>query len=121
MTTIFLESALMQRVEDAATAQTIQPEALIDAAVRTYLRQLDRERIKAEAQAFQTLHATLVQQYLGQYVAIYNKQLVDHDPEMEALHSRIRQKYGSQPVLLRRVELQPERELTFRSPRIERR
>lgn len=109
----------MQRVQEAATTQTIQPEQLIDRAVRAYLRQLDRERIKAEAQAFQSQHAELVRNYLGQFVAIYNGHLVDHDPDFEALHGRIRQKFGQQPVLLRQVEIQPERELVFRSPRLE--
>lgn len=119
MSTIVLEPTLMQRVQEAATTQTIPPEQLIDRAVRTYLRQLDRERIKIEAQAFQVQHAEIAKSYLGQYVAIYNRQLVDHDAEFEALHARIRQKYGQQPVLLRRVEAVPERELVFRSPRLE--
>lgn len=109
----------MQRVHEAATTQTIQPEQLIDAAVRAYLRQLDRARIKAEVQTFQAQHADLLGSYFGEYVAMYNGQLVDHDADFEALHTRIRHKYGNQPVLLRRVEQQPTRELVFRSPHME--
>ncbi len=69
--------------------------------------------------AYERLHAQLLVQCFGEHIAIYNGQVVDHDPKFERLHVRIRQKYGNQPVLLRRVEPQPERELMFRSPRME--
>jgi len=36
---------------------------------------------------------------------------------IKLLHSRIRQRFGRQPVLLRCVEAGPERVLVFRSPR----
>lgn len=110
----------MQQVEQVAAEQTATPDQIIEAAVRAYLRQLDRVRIKAEAEAYQALHAELVQQYLHQYVAIYNRQLVDHDEDFQQLHARIRQRFGQQPVLLRRVETQAERYLSFPSTQLER-
>ena len=67
---ISIEPTLMRRVEVAATSQTVEPEALIESAVRAYLRQLDRQRIKAEAQAFQAQHTSFIDRYLGEYVAI---------------------------------------------------
>lgn len=66
------------------------------------------------------MHAELAEKYLGQYVAIHNGKVVDHDKDFHSLHSRIRQRFGRQPVLLRRVEAEPERVLAFRSPRLER-
>jgi hypothetical protein len=119
LSTVTLQPALMQQVEEVAAAQTMPPEQLIETAVRTYLRQIEREQIKQEAQAYQQMHGSLVQQYLHQYVAIYNRQLVDHDFDFETLHARIRQRFGRQPVLLRRVEQRTERELLFRSPHLE--
>ena len=79
-----------------------------------------REKIRAEAEAFRSMHAKLAEKYLGQYVAIHNREIVDHDEDFQVLHTRIRQRFGSQPVLLRLVEAEPERVLTFRSPRLER-
>ena len=37
-----------------------------------------------------------------------------------ALHRRIRKRFGRTAILLRRVDSEPERVLTFRSPRFER-
>ena len=45
--------------------------------------------------------------------AIHNGKVVDHDQDFQSLHSRIRQRFGRQPVLLRRVEAEPERVWTF--------
>jgi len=78
-----------------------------------------RKRIRAEARAFRAMHDRLVKEYLAKYVAIHDGAVVDHDEDFQALHARIRQKYGRQPVLLRRVEPEPERVLTFRSPSVE--
>jgi len=98
----------------------VMPDELLETAVRAYLRQVEREQIETEAAAFRVMHDELRRQFLGQYVAIYRGEVVDHDLDFQLLHSRIRQRYGRQPVLLRRVEIEPERAMTFRSPRFER-
>lgn len=120
MSTITLQPPLMEELEQVATEQAMNPAELLETAVRTYLRQLEREKIKAEAEAFRSLHPKLVQKYLGQYVAIHNGKVVDHDEGFQPLHGRIRRQFGRQAVLLRRVETEPERVWTFRSPRFER-
>ena len=115
-----LQPELMKQLEQIAVEQEVKPEELLETAVRAYLRQIERETIKAEADAFRSMHAELVTEYLGQYVAIHNGQVVDHDKDFQSLHNRVRQRFGHRPVLLRRVEAEPERVLTFRSPRLER-
>ncbi len=55
--------------------------------------------------AFETMHPRLLAQYEGQYVALYDGQLVDHDSDENALLDRIFARYGDdapwivQPVL----------------------
>ena len=120
MATINLRPELIKRLEDAAAEQSVMLEDLLESAIQTYLRSMEREKIKAKAQAFRSMHAELTKKYLGQYVAIHNARVVDHDENFESLHSRIRQRFGRQPVLLRRVEAEPQRTLLFRSPRLER-
>lgn len=105
MSTIALQSELMEQLEQVAASRAVVPEELLESAVRAYLRQLEREKIKAEADAFRSMHAELVEKYPRQYVAIHNGQVVDHDQDFQSLHTRIRQRFGRQPVLLRRVEL----------------
>ncbi len=83
-------------------------------------RQLERNKIKAEVKVFQAMHAELVKQYWGEYVALHNGQVVDHDPQFEALHGRIRERFGPKPILLRQVTTETERILTMRSPHLER-
>ena len=119
MSTITLEPTLMQQLQQVAAEKTTSPDELLEAAVRTYLRQLEREKIRTEAAAYRSLHPTLIIDYLGQYVAIHNSRLVDHDGDFQALHMRVRQRFGNQAVLIRQVEGDPERELVFRSPHLE--
>ncbi len=120
MPTITLQPQLIEQLKQIAAEQAVRPEELLETAVRTYLRQLEREKIQAEAEAFHSMHAELAGKYLGQYVAIHSGKVVDHDEDFQSLHSRIRQRFGRQPVLLRRVEAEPERVLVFRSPQLER-
>jgi hypothetical protein len=119
MLMLTLQPELMEQLESVAIERSVMPDELLEAAVRAYLRQVEREQIKAEAAAFRAKYDKLRRQFIGQYVAIYRGEVVDHDPDFQALHSRIRQRYGRQPVLLRRVEREPERTLVFRSPRFE--
>ena len=120
MPTITLSPQLMNELIQVAANRAVRPEELVENALRVYLRQLDHEKIKAEAEAFRKMHAALVGQHLGQYVAIHQGQLVDHDADFQALHHRIRQQFGRQSILLRQVTTEPERVLTVRSPRLER-
>ena len=120
MPTVTLQPELVEQLQQVASEQAVMPEELLETAVRTYLRQLEREKIKVEAEAFRSMHAELAEKYLGQYVAIHNGKMVDHDEDFQSLHTRIRQRFSRQAVLLRRVEAEPERVLVFRSPRLER-
>ena len=76
--------------------------------------------MKKEIAAYQNIHSHLVQEYLGQYVAIYQGELVDHDPDPVSLHRRVIRKYPDQVVLSRKVQTDPEPVLYMRSPRLER-
>ena len=117
MSTVILQPELMEQLEQVAAEQAVMPEEVLETAVRTYLRQIEREKIKAEAEALRSMHPELAEKYLSQYVAIHHGKVVDYDQDFQSLHSRIRQRFGRQPVLLRRVEAEPERVLVFRSPR----
>lgn len=120
MSTITVQAQLVEQLEQAASERSMMPEELLETALRDYLRQLDRDKIKTEAEAFRDLHSALLKEYPGQYVAIHNGELVDHDEDFQALHRRVRQRFGRQPVLLRQVGPEPERVWTFRSPQFER-
>lgn len=77
----------------------------------------DEQRIAREERAYEAMRDELISQYAGQYVAIYNGLLIDHDPSEIALLQRLNQDYPHQIVLMRKVQPLPEPVLRFRSPR----
>lgn len=77
-----------------------------------------RDDMQREESHYRRLHAELVKQYLGLYVAIYQGQVVDHDQELAAIADRLRQTHPDETVFVRKVELQPERLIRARSPRL---
>jgi hypothetical protein len=86
MTTITLPSQLMDELNQVAANQAAPPEKLVEEAVRTYLRQLERKKIREEVKAFEMMPPKLVKQYLGQFIAVHNRQVVDHDENFQMLH-----------------------------------
>jgi hypothetical protein len=71
----------------------------------------------AQAAAFEGQQKEL-QQYLGEYVAFHQGELVDRDPDRRALSRRIRTNYPGQIVLIRQVTAQPVPPLRLGSPRL---
>lgn len=119
MEAILLQPQLMEQVMLVASQESMRPDELVEGAVRDYLRGLQRKKIEAEVQAFDRMHRELVETYLSQYVAIHRGQLIDHAQDFQTLHRRIRQRFGNETILIRRVEPTSESELVFRSPRFE--
>lgn len=86
----------------------------------TYPVNPNREAMKKEIAAYEKMHTDLAQKYLGEYVAIYQGKLVDHDPDPVALHQKLTAKYPNKVILSRRVQSDPKPVLQMRSPRLER-
>lgn len=77
-----------------------------------------RAQMEKEIQAYQDMHAELIENYLGVYVAIYNGKLVDHDQDPVKLLQRIRVRFPQKVVLRRKVDEIKEPTLHFRHPKI---
>ncbi|MBE2201535.1 MAG: hypothetical protein IAE79_23185 [Anaerolinea sp.] len=119
MTTITLKPDLTRQIEHFAGTNQTQKDAFIDKAVRQYIAQIRRDKIRAETESFTAQYETLLSHYLHQYVALHNGQVIDHDPDLRALHLRVFARLGNTPVLLKQVTHSSDRELIFRSPRLE--
>jgi len=119
MTTVNLKPDLTRQIEHLAGTKQTEKEAFIDKAVRQYIAQLRHDKIRAETAAFEAQYETLLPQYLNQYVAFHNGQVIDHDPDLRTLHLRVFARLGHTPVLLKQVTKSPDRELVFRSPRFD--
>ena len=100
-------------------ARAMAPSALAGEAIRAYLHAEAQRAMEQEAEAFRRLHRDLLGTIPGQFAAIYQGQLVDHDPDQLAVLRRIEARYPGLPVLLRQVRAEVEQTIMVRSPRIE--
>ena len=90
------------------TIGQVTPALYVDANRPTMLR---------EKAAFMAMHLELLEKYEGQYVAISQGQVVDHDQDVLALVRRIDLDYPEKAILVKQVVDQPDQDLHFRSPR----
>ena len=119
MTTITLHLSLVEQVNRVTGMTGIGAEALIGEAIRAHLKHLRREKLESEIAAFESMHASLKEQYFSQFVAIHNGEVIDSDVDFAAVFLRVRARLGYVPVLIRMVGAKPQMELRFRSPRME--
>jgi hypothetical protein len=120
MTMINLKTETLNGLAEMANQYGLDADELLNKALKSYRRQLEEIKIEAEKQEYLRQHAQLKRIYLGHFIAMHNGQVIDHDQNFEAIHRRIRQKYGREAILVRRVEEEPDRPLIWRSPRISR-
>ncbi len=76
----------------------------------------ERQKIEQEQEWWESLSLTERAKYEGEYVAVHNKKLVDHDKNEVQLYSRVRKKFGRTPILIMPAE--GPRELQIYSPRV---
>ena len=116
---LVIEPQLYSRVEQAADEHKIGVDRILTDALRRYLWELDRRKISEESQAYQQRHAELKAQYLGQYIAMHNGEVVDHDMDVTVLRQRVHQQLGRRPVMITLVEEVAERPLVRHGFRLE--
>jgi len=117
---IALQPDLAERVHRITKSKGTTVKDFVNQAVRERLEQLEDQKLKAEVQAFERMHPQLVKQYLGQFVAVHEGQIVDADVDFEALFLRLEKRLGDVPVLIRPVSVEPTPELRAPGPRLER-
>ncbi len=120
MPTVAIEAKLYRRVEEAALEHKVSIGEIFAKSVRLYLWEVDRRKISEESAIYRQRHAELKEQYLGQYIAMHNGQVVDHDTDFQTLRQRVRQRFGRTPVMMTLVEDVAERPLARHGFRTER-
>ena len=115
---VLRESALVYQLEQLAEQPAQPVEKVLETAVASYLDELQRVEIHAETQAYWDLHQELVELYLNQYVAIYQGEVVDHDPNVSQLEQRVRRRFERLPVLIAPIKSQIKYEIRWRGGRI---
>lgn len=113
---ITLKPDLLETLAKDAEQESRSVNDIVNEAVELYLRERQRAKLNREIVAYEAMHSELRQKYLGQWVAIHQRELVDYDHDRVALYQRIRAKYGRISVLLRQVADQPIDEVWVRTP-----
>ena len=116
MDIILLSPDLQITVSKLAEQEAKSADEVLHEAIRRYQRELNRDKLKREITAYEALHAQLKEKHLGEWVALHEGQLIDHDSDGGLLHKRLREQYGTTAILIRQVEEQPSRELWLRTP-----
>lgn len=117
--TIGLDEKTSTQLEQMARVRAVEPVVLARNAIRTFLRNESRRIIAQEAKAYRRLHPELLRTMPGQFVAVHNGQVVDHDSDQMAVFRRVEEAYEGQPVLIRQVRLEIEQTIEVLSPRLE--
>lgn len=117
MPTITIDPELFKRLP--TSRRGVHPEIVVDEAVRRYLWELDREQINKDTQAYRRQYPRLKELYGGEYIAMRDSQVVDHDPDFAALRQRVYQEYGNLPVMIPLVGDQPDIEFSRHGFRVE--
>jgi hypothetical protein len=103
---------LVERIRDIARETNRDVTQVVETAVEAYLDQLDRDKIHEETEAFWAMQADLIASYSGEYVAMHQGRVVDHDTDIIRLEERIAQRLGEVPVLIAPVTDTPRRDLS---------
>jgi predicted DNA-binding protein len=119
MLTVSIEPALQAKLEQIAQSTGKSAGEIVNEAISEHLNRLNKQRFEAEIRAFEKMYPDLKEKYYGQFVAIYDGQVVDTAADFENLFLRIVKRFNDLPVLIRQVGDSPEEEWHFRSPRLE--
>jgi len=118
MLTITLNDQTASQVTKMAEAQSTSPEEIIEKAIRDLLHAEASRILARETAVFRTLHAQLLQKYPGEYVALHQGQMIDHDPDQLALYLRVDEQYPDEVILIKQVCSEIEEIYNIRSPRL---
>lgn len=101
MTDITLRNAvLVKEVHQVAGREGLDAAEVVEEAVRRHIAAYRQKRIAKETRAWHQLPSAYRKQYEGQFVGVYNGQVVDTDPDRLTLYLRLRDQYERQPILI---------------------
>ncbi len=109
MYAIKLDDKTAKALNWLAKRRHANPDALAVEAIEEKIRAETQRALAQEAGAFRKMHPQLLADISGEYAAIYQGALVDHDRDIVALLQRIEERFPGEPVLVRQVreEVEP--------------
>lgn len=110
---------LIKRIQHIAGETNRDAIHVVEEAVEAYLQQLEQEKIHKETEAFWAMQPKLLSKYAGEFVAVHQGEVVDHDLDAVQLERRVAERFGQTAVLIAPVTDAPRRDLSSVSFRLE--
>lgn len=107
MLTIALRQDLADRLQTEAERRQTSVETLANEWLEQQLWEEQHRKIHEESRRYQAQHAELLKRYAGQYIAMRDGVVLDHDADVATLHRRVRAQYGDAPILMTLVTTEP--------------
>lgn len=133
MVHVALSDQTAARLEQMAVKRHVAVKDVLEEAVEFYLthapeeeydeefeiwEQTQQRLIAVEMQHYLRQHQHLLARYRGQYIAMHQGEVIDHDIDEVALSRRVRIRYGDTTILITPVLPDPIQKITVRSPRL---
>lgn len=107
MPTITVAPEMYERIEAEADEKQADTEQIANDAFKLYFWEQNRKKISYESNEYQKQHSEIKKEYFGQFIAMHQGQIVDHDADFQNLNERIRKRFGYTAVLITNVEEEP--------------
>ncbi|MCI0577703.1 MAG: DUF5678 domain-containing protein [Chloroflexi bacterium] len=106
-------------LQQMAEAMGVSSSELAERAIRRFFRQEAEQKIEREEAHYRSQQTQLLELYEGRYIAMHEGEVVDTDADEVVLYLRVRQKYPSVGILIKKVTPELETVWQARSPRME--
>ncbi len=120
MIPIAIRDELIRSVEKLAQDQGTDAESLVNEWIERQLALAREQQIREESARFRAQHSSLLATYTGEYIAMRNGEVLDHDLDVQALYLRMRERFGDELILIAPVTDTPEPTYDMRGPRMAR-
>jgi diadenosine tetraphosphatase ApaH/serine/threonine PP2A family protein phosphatase len=117
MTILDISPKLAHAIEVEAQDHGLSVEEFLRRTLQRERTLTARRKIEQEQAWWFSLPLSQRAAYEGQYVAVHNQRLIDHDYDLDRLHQRVRAQYGALPILVIPAEGPPE--IHIFSPRVQ--
>ena len=101
---LHISEELAGAIQKEAQARGKSVEDFLKSAIQRERSFAERQKIEEEQGWWISLPLSERAKYEGEYIAIHEKKLVDHDKNETKLYARVREKYGKTPVLIMPAE-----------------
>lgn len=115
MAILQVSDELVGEIRDEAETRGLAVEEFLRAALQRERTLANRRKIEREQEWWLGLPLSERARYEGEFVAIHEQRVVDRDKDEDALHQRVRTKYGQTPVAI--IPAEGPQEIRVFSPR----